>query len=66
MERKDIDKASTWDVQSIYASYEAFQEDVKIAESLMQQLADYKGKLTTSLDNLEDFLTKNDDDLRRG
>ncbi len=61
MERKDIDKASTWDVQSIYASYEAFQEDVKIAESLMQQLADYKGKLTTSLDNLEDFLTKNDD-----
>lgn len=49
LERKDVDPALTWDLSAIYATEEAFQEDVKRMKELSGRIeVEYKGKLNTA------------------
>lgn len=48
-ERKDVDKALTWDLSAIYATEEEFQIAVKEMKELSLKIEkDYKGKLNTA------------------
>lgn len=48
-DRKDVDKALTWDLSAIYATDEEFQRDVKEMKELSLKIEkDYKGKLNTA------------------
>lgn len=47
--RKDVDQALTWDLSAIYATEEAFQDDVKKMKELSDSIEGrYKGKLNTA------------------
>lgn len=48
-ERKDVDKALTWDLSAIYETEEKFQAAVKGMKELASKMErDYKGKLSTA------------------
>ena len=49
LERKDVDEKLTWDLSAIYKTEEEFNQDVKEAQIIAEELEkEFKGKLNTS------------------
>ncbi|WDV47271.1 oligoendopeptidase F [Clostridiaceae bacterium M8S5] len=51
-ERSQISEEYKWDLSSLYESDEKWEEDFNKANSLFEKIAEYKGKVTESSDNL--------------
>jgi len=47
-ERKDIDTKYKWDLSTLYANDEMWEEDSKKAKELSKKIKEYQGKLTTN------------------
>lgn len=47
-ERKDIDTKYKWDLSTLYANDEMWEEDFKKAKELSKKIKEYQGKLTTN------------------
>lgn len=61
MERKDIEEIYKWDLSKIYSDPDDFYKDIKTCQDLLNELAEYEGKLCESIDSFFDFLTKRDE-----
>ena len=58
--RSDIDDKYKWDMSAVYASEQAWEEDLNRVKELYPELANYKGKLLSSFKRMlylgENFL----------
>lgn len=55
-ERKDIDSKYKWDLSSLYVDDEAFEEEFKNTEALIESIKEIKGTLLLSVDHLVNAL----------
>ena len=62
IERKDQDPKYTWDLSDLYVSDEAWEEDLKAADVLIEKAAAHSGKLTDAA-AVKEYL---EDDFRLG
>ncbi len=54
--RSEIDNKYKWDLDSMYASKEDFEKDIKTARKMIDELASYKGMITKDANTLYNFL----------
>ncbi len=59
-ERKDIDSKYKWDLATLYASDESWEEDFKKAKELSKEIKKYKEQIGNSSKTLLEVLTLND------
>ena len=52
MKREEVDDKYKWDLTKIYSSDEEIAKDMKLVKEKANDLLKYKGKLTSSSDNL--------------
>ncbi len=60
VERTDVPEIHKWNLGDIYPSIEAWQIDVDLMNTEVEKLADFKGKLGESADNLFNALNTSD------
>lgn len=58
--RSELDEKYTWDLDSIYSSIEEFENDKQKVINLVNNIGDFKGKITESPKNLLDYLKYDD------
>ncbi|HAB33010.1 MAG TPA: oligoendopeptidase F, partial [Exiguobacterium sp.] len=63
--RQDVDVSETWNLESIYASNEAWEEEFESVKAMLPLLVEYKGRLGQSADTLYDRLQLRDEVSRR-
>lgn len=54
-ERSEVDKAYQWRLEDIYATDEAWQEDLEKTKVIVKELGEFKGKLSVSPETLYAF-----------
>src|SRR5699024_10783490 len=64
LERKNVSKEHTWDLESMFASVEDWEEEFNRVSKLGEEFENYKGKFTDNSDNLLQAL-KDRDNLYR-
>jgi oligoendopeptidase F len=64
-ERSEIDEAYKWDLESIYADDEEWEEAYAEVESMVEELASYEGQATESGETLLDVLELRDEIERK-
>lgn len=65
LERKDLDKEDTWDIESMFENENDWQEEFRKVEKLSQEIVKHKDGFTSSADKLLSALTDRDELLRR-
>ena len=55
-DRKDIPTQYTWDLESIYTSFDEYYKDMEKCKELLEELKKYKGVILKSPDNLYNVL----------
>ncbi|EZP60658.1 MULTISPECIES: oligoendopeptidase F [Exiguobacterium] len=63
--RQDVDVSETWNLESIYASNEAWEEEFESVKAMLPLLVEYKGRLGQSADTLYEGLQLRDEVSRR-
>ncbi|WP_329468803.1 oligoendopeptidase F [Exiguobacterium sp. 9-2] len=63
--RQDVDVSETWNLESIYASNEAWEEEFESMKAMLPLLVEYKGRLGQSADTLYEGLQLRDEVSRR-
>lgn len=63
--RQDVDVTETWNLESIYASNEAWEEEFESVKAMLPLLVDYKGRLGQSAETLYEGLQLRDEVSRR-
>lgn len=63
--RQDVDVSETWNLESIYASNEAWEEEFESVKAMLPLLVEYKGRLGQSADSLYEGLQLRDEVSRR-
>lgn len=65
LERKDIDEKYKWNIESLFASKEDWEKEYGEIESLLENVAGYKGKVTEDSDNLLNTIEEVEEVWRR-
>lgn len=63
--RQDVDVTETWNLESIYASNEAWEEEFESVKAMLPLLVEYKGRLGQSAETLYEGLQLRDEVSRR-
>ncbi|OAI89268.1 oligoendopeptidase F [Exiguobacterium sp. KKBO11] len=63
--RQDIDVTETWNLESIYATNEAWEEEFESVKAMLPLLVEYKGRLGQSAETLYEGLQLRDEVSRR-
>ena len=63
--RQDVDVTETWNLESIYASNEAWEEEFESVKAMLPLLVEYKGRLGQSAEMLYEGLQLRDEVSRR-
>lgn len=63
--RQDVDVSETWNLESIYASNEAWEEEFESVKAMLPLLVEYRGRLGQSADTLYEGLQLRDEVSRR-
>ena len=65
LERKDLKKEDTWDLESLFRDQEAWEKEYKEVEKLNSKIENHKENFTKSAKNLLDALKDRDELIRR-
>ena len=63
--RQDVDVTETWNLESIYATNEAWEEEFESVKAMLPLLVEYKGRLGQSAETLYEGLQLRDEVSRR-
>ncbi|KOP29809.1 oligoendopeptidase F [Exiguobacterium acetylicum] len=63
--RQDVDVTETWNLESIYASNEVWEEEFESVKAMLPLLVEYKGRLGQSAETLYEGLQLRDEVSRR-
>ena len=63
--RQDVDVTETWNLESIYATNEAWEEEFESIKAMLPLLVEYKGRLGQSAETLYEGLQLRDEVSRR-
>ncbi|GGM57160.1 oligoendopeptidase F [Halarchaeum rubridurum] len=63
-EREEIDAADKWDLESVYDSTEAWEEDFEAAKEGIEELREYEGRVAADGETLREFLAAYEDVAR--
>nr|WP_326187596.1 oligoendopeptidase F [Exiguobacterium indicum] len=63
--RQDVDVTETWNLESIYATNEAWEEEFESVKAILPLLVEYKGRLGQSAETLYEGLQLRDEVSRR-
>nr|WP_300003216.1 oligoendopeptidase F [Tissierella sp.] len=66
LERKDLKKEDTWDLEAMFENFEAWEKEYKEVKDLSLKIEDHKENFTNSAQELLSALKDRDEILRRG